>query len=626
MTEKTAERKLRAILSADAKGYSILMGEKEEEAVRVLVAHRQIIVTLIGKYQGRVIHTPGDNVLAVFGSVLNTVRCAVQIQKELKTVNRELPENQKMEFRIGINLGDIIEDAQTIHGNGVNIAARIEGLAEGGGICINETVYDNIKEKLSYGYEYLGERTVKNIKDPVKVYKILIEPEDAGKLIGKKNISGRLSKKAFIASIIAFALVATAAILHFFLRLPYIEPASIEKMAFTLPDKPSIAVLAFTNMGEDSEQLYLSDGIAEEIITSLSKTDQLLVIARNSSFTYRGESVKIKRVAEELGVRYVLEGSVRKSENRVRITAQLIDAIAGYHLWAERYDRDLKNIFAIQDDITMKIVTALQIHLTEGEQARMWSKNYKNIDIMLKHMEALSAWREGTEESHIRHGQLAREIIDMDPESSSGYMTLGWHYWHLAMVGKSPKESMAKAFKLANKAISLDESDAYSHALLGNCFLVMRKYEKAISIGERAIALDPNGAILQVLLGLSLSYADRLDEAIGYIKKGIRLNPFPPYYYYVHLGRCYCHQGQYEEALSEYKKALRRNPGAIINHIGLTVIYVLLDRQQEARAAAKKVLELDRNFSVEIASKAWPYKNPANIKLLVDALKRAGLK
>jgi adenylate cyclase len=626
MTEKTVNRKLRAILSADAKGYSILMGEKEEEAVYALAAHRQIIVTLIGNYQGRVVHTPGDNVLAVFGSVFNAVRCAVQIQKELKTANSELPENQRMEFRIGINLGDIIEDAETIHGNGVNIAARIEGLADGGGICISESVYDNIKEKLSYGYEYLGERTVKNIKDPLKVYKILMEPEDAGKLIRKNNISGRLFKKAFIASIIAFALVATAAIWHFFLRSPYIESASIEKMAFTLPDKPSIAVLDFANMGEDSEQFYLSDGIAEEIITGLSKTDQLLVIARDSSFTYKGGTVKIKRIAEELGVRYVLQGSVRKSENRVRITAQLIDAIAGYQLWAERYDRDLEDIFAIQDDITMKIVTALQIHLTEGEQARMWSKNYKSIDIMLKHMEALSAWREGTEESHIRHGQLAREIIDMDPESSYGYLTLGWHYWHLAMIGKSPKESMAEAFKLAKKAISLDESDAYSHALLGNIFLAMRQYEKAISIGERAIALDPNGAILHVLLGLSLSYADRLDEAIGYIKKGIRLNPFPSYYYYVHLARCYCHQGQYEEALSEYKKALRLNPEAIITHIGLTAIYVLLDREQEARAAAKKVLELDRNFSVEIASKAWPYKNPANIKRLVDALKRAGLK
>ena len=263
------------------------------------------------------------------------------------------------------------------------------------------------------------------------------------------------------------------------------------------------------------------------------------MIARNSTFTYKGKPVKVKQVAEELGVRYVLEGSVRKTEDRVRITAQLIDAISGHHLWAERYDRDLKDIFALQDEITIKIVTALEIELTEGEQARMWGKKDKNLDILLKRMEALSLWRKGTVESRIRQGQLAQEIIDMAPESPDGYRSLAWHNWYLFYTGKSPRKSIAKAFKLAQKTISLDESDARSYGLLGSVYLMMRQYEKAIVAGERSIELDPNGAMVHGLLGLTLSYAGRPDEGIKYLNKGIRLNPFPAYWYFIHLSRCY---------------------------------------------------------------------------------------
>ena len=624
-TDQKTIRKLRAILSADVKGYSLLMADNELATIDTLKSYRQKMTLLIQQHQGRVVDSPGDNILAEFASAVDAVKCAVKIQEELKERNAEFSEDRKMQFRIGINIGDVVQEGNRIYGSGVNVAARIEGLAEPGGICISRNAYDHIKDKLNFGYEYLGDHEVKNIKDPVRVYKVLMDLEDAGKLIGEKPkpSARKWVWPAFVAATIVLALIGY----QFYQKLsaPEFEPASIEKMAHPLPAKPSIAVLAFDNLSEDPKQEYFSDGISEEIITALSKTDHLFVIARNSSFTYKGKPVKVKQVAEELGVRYVLEGSVRKSEDRVRITAQLIDAIAGHHLWAKRYDRDLKDIFALQDEITMKIVTALQIKLTEGEQARMWGKRVGNIDLFLKRMESLSVFRKGTIESNIRYGQIAKEMIDMAPEDSLGYRCLGWHNWMNAMTGKSPRESIAKTFKLAKKALSLDESNALSHALLGNVYLLMRKYEKAIAAGERAVELEPNGAMIHGLLGMTLSYVGRPDEAIGYLKQGIRLNPFPAYWYFMNLGRCYLQKGQYEEALTEYKKALHRSPDSLINHRSLAAIYVLLDRQEEARAEAKKILAIDPNFSVERVSKAWPYKNPADLKFFADALRKAGL-
>ncbi len=307
MTEERAKRKLSAILSADVKGYSRLMGEDEFGTVRTLEAYREMIVEVIRNYSGRVVDSPGDNVLAEFSSVVDAVECAVEIQKELKVTNSELPQNRRMEFRIGINLGDVIEEGERIYGDGVNITARIEGLAEAGGICISRSVYDQVKNKIALGYEYLGEHDVKNISEPVPVYRILIEPDVSVLKTSKR---------------------------------------------YKLSNKPSIAVLPFDNISGDPEQEYFSDGITEEIITALSKVPKMFVIARNSTFTYKGKPVKVQQVSKELGVKYVLEGSVRKAGNRVRITAQLVDAITGHHLWAERYDRDLEDIFALQDEIT----------------------------------------------------------------------------------------------------------------------------------------------------------------------------------------------------------------------------------------------------------------------------------
>jgi adenylate cyclase len=399
--------------------------------------------------------------------------------------------------------------------------------------------------------------------------------------------------------------------------LPYTPP-------LPLPDKPSIAVLAFDNLSGDPEQEYFSDGLAENIITALSKVGELFVIARNSSFTYKGKPVKIQQISRELGVRYVLEGSVQKSGDRVRITAQLIDAKNGQHLWAENYDRDFKDIFEIQDEITMKIVASLRVKLTIGEGALVLAKRVKNLDVYLKSAQWTSAFEEGTHEGLLRSGQLAQEIIEMEPDHPIGYRLLGWYHYALAGLGVSPGENYKKAFMFGQKALSLDEYDGWSHALLSHIYLLGRKYDKAIESGRRSIEIFPNSAFVHGVFGRTLCKVGQLDEGIASIKKGLRLNPFPAYWYYTFLGSCYNQKGQHEDALVEYRKALQRAPEFFLIHGNLAITYALLDREEEARASAAKCLELAPKVSVGWLSKRFTQKNQAYSKLILDAARKAG--
>ena len=387
MTAKDVKRKLTAILSADVQGYSRLMGDDEVATVETITEYRETITSLVTQWEGRVVDSPGDNILAEFASVVDAVQCAVEIQQVLKSKNADLPENRRMVFRIGVNLGDVIQEGDRIYGDGVNIAARIEGLADGGGICISGSAYEQIENKLALGYEYLGEHSVKNIAKPIKVFKVPMEPRD----ISKEKRKGRPKRWlwAAVAAVVLF-LGITAAIFWNYYYLP--APVDIDpegKMTFALPKGPSIAVLPFDNMSEDPKQDYFCDGITETIIGALSHSKDLFVIARNSTFAYKGKSIDVRQVGRELGARYVLEGSIQKTGNRIRITAQLIDAKSGNHLWSERYDRDLKDIFALQDEITIKIMTALGVELLwEGEQTLSRVKGINNLDVFLKLMQA----------------------------------------------------------------------------------------------------------------------------------------------------------------------------------------------------------------------------------------------
>jgi adenylate cyclase len=627
---EVVKRKVTAILSADVQGYSRLMEEDEAATVQTLKARRELMTSFIEQHRGRVVDSPGDNLLAEFASVVEAVDCSVKIQEELKARNAELPEDRRMEFRVGIHLGDIIEDEGRIYGDGVNIAARIEGMAEAGGICVSRTAYDSIKNKLNLGFEYLGEHTVKNISGPVQVYRVLTDPEAVGSIVYKRRRDDPRHKRrsTIIGLLILIVGIGVFAIWNYYLRHPSVEPASVEKMAFPLPDKPSIAVLPFANMSGDPEQEYFSDGITEEIITALAKTPKLFVIARNSTFTYKGKPVKVQQVRQELGVKYVLEGSVQKAEDKVRITAQLVDAKTGNHLWAERYDRDLKDIFALQDEITFKVIAALQVKLTEGEQALIAAWGTDNFEVYAKFLKGQEYARRFNAEGNLLARKMAEEVIALDPGYPQGYRLLGTTHVMDVWFGftKSPRKSLAEALRLFQKVIAMYPSDAVTRGLRGFVYTMMRQHEKGIAELEKAIALNPNVAVNHAWLGFVLHLNGRHKEALVEIKKAIRLNPFPPNIYFLYLGHAYMYEGMYDQSIAAYKKALRVQPNNLFTHLRLAAAYSLSGREDEAHAEAAEVLRINPKLSLEHLSKTIPYKNKADTEYLINALRKAGLK
>jgi adenylate cyclase len=592
MSPESFKRKLTAILSADVKGYSRLMGENEAETVRTLTSYRKIMGELIQQHRGRVIDSPGDNILAEFASVVDAVQCSVAAQNEFKARNAELPENRRMVFRIGVNLGDVIEEEGRIYGDGVNIAARLEALADPGGICISKTAFDHIESKLPLGYQFLGEQTVKNIAKPVGAYKVLMEPR-----VFDRDERGE------------------------------VKTGRPDKPFLPLPDKPSIAVLPFLNMSDDPEQEYFSDGMSEDIITSLSHLPDLFVIARNSTFTYKGKSVNVQQVSRELGVKYILEGSVRKVGNRVRVTAQLIDGTKGHHLWAEHYDRQLEDIFAIQDELTFKILKELQVKLTDGEQARLYSRGTENIDAYLKVWQARSYFHHLDKGGNIAARQICEEVIALDPKWEVPYSLLGFTHWLDVAHGYSdnPEESVKKAFQYAQKAISLSES-AIAHALLSFMYLHTRQYDKALEEGEKSVALSPNSADVYAWYSNTLYLAGEPAKGISLAEKALRMNPFPPSWYYNMLGWCYGVLGDYGRAMQASEKAINIEPTNIRARLSLIVSYVMSGRKEEAYAQAQEVLSINPSFSIEHFSKNMPFKDHSETEHIVDALRKAGLK
>jgi len=404
--------------------------------------------------------------------------------------------------------------------------------------------------------------------------------------------------------------------------------ASKEKMAFPLPDKPSIAVLPFTNMSGDPKEDYFSDGITEEIITALSKVPYLFVIARNSTFTYKGKPVKVKQVSEELGVRYVLEGSVRKAGDKVRITAQLIDAISGHHLWADRYDRDIRDIFSLQDEITMKIITALQVKLTQGEQAAMIGKGTKNLEAFIKCLQSLASLLTHTKEGNALGRKLAEESIALDPKYPRPYVALAQTYMLDILLGttESPENSMAKALELLKKAITLDDSEAAAHGVLGYLYAMTGQYDKAIAEAERSVSLNPNDASNLTRMSFVLNNTGRAEEAVSVLKTVRRLNPTPPQAYYVQLSTAYRLTGQYKEAIETAKEALKHVPNNQLAYLQLVAVYSMAGQEQEARAAATEVMKINPKFSLEQYSKTLYFKNKADTEKTLEALRKAGLK
>ena len=634
MTPEKFKRKLAAILSADVKGYSRLMGEDEEGTIRTLKAYMEVITGFIQQHRGRVVATGGDSVLVEFASVVDAVRCAVGIQEELKDRNKELPEDRRMEFRVGVNLGDVVEEGDNILGDGVNVAARIESLAEGGGVCISGTVYDQIKNKLVLGYDYVGEQAVKNIKEPVRVYRVRMGPEVASaKLVEEKKPARKRLSKAVLAVLVLVVIAVGAVLYQFVLRPspPKTEVASKEKMAFPLPDLPSIAVLPFVNMSGDSKQEFLSDGITENIITGLSRVPRLFVIARNSTFIYKGKPMEVKQVSEELGVQYVLEGSVQRSGDRIRVTAQLIDALKGHHVWAERYDRDLTELFALQDEITVKILNAIRVKLTErglSSAAVPYAGGKQDLDCLLKFMEGQGYLQRANIEDINIARRIAEEAIATCPEPQKPYAQMAIIHMMDYLLGttKSPRESIDKAIELAQKSLAVDDTRAEDHARLGFLYGLRKEWDKAIAEGERGLALNPSGADVHHWYAATLTFAGRPEEAILLFEKAIRLNPFGPSRYFMGYGHALRGTGRFPEAVSAYKKSIKREPNNFLAHLFLTATYSIMGLEKEAQSEAEEVRRLNPKFSVDYFAKVSPYKDQTETDKIIAALRKAGLK
>ena len=629
MERQGEKRRLIAILAADVVGYSRLMGEDESGTVAQVKVHRkELIDPKIAEHDGRIVKLMGDGMLVEFASAVEAVQCAVEIQRAMAARNTDVPENKRIVFRVGINVGDVIVDGDDIHGDGVNVAARLEGLAEPGGICIRRAVRNQVRDKLPLKFEDMGEQEVKNIARPVRVFRVLLDEVEASTVAASPRKPIR-SWRGLAAAVGAFVVVAAAAGAWWWQPwLTRVEPASVERMAFALPDKPSIAVLPFDNLSGDPGQDSIADGFTESLITTLAQMPDLFVIARNSTFTYKGKPVPVKQVAEELGVRYVLEGSIQREGDTLRIAAQLIDALEGHHLWADSFDRDVNAIFAVQDEIIREIFTALQVELVAGEHGRVWQKGTDNFEAYLTWLQGWEHFKRQTKDDNAMARQLIQRAIDMDPGWAMPYTTLAWtHIFGARRIdwSDSPAESLKLAAEAAQKALALDDTYPGVYAALGGVHEVKGEIDQAIAYHEKAVALGPNISVYHAILAYNLTDAGQADEAIPLLKKAMRLSPTYQAWYLKTLGAAYNAVGRHEEAAEAYKQFLDRSPESTRGHPGLIVSYMWLGREDEAKGYAAELLRIKPKFSLESFRKRLTYKDQAYVERFLDALRKAGL-
>ena len=584
-----AKRTLLAILAADVVGYSRLMGDDERATLDTLNTYRDVFRMHISGHKGRVVDTAGDSVFAVFESVVEATQCAVEIQSELDQRNSILPESRKMLFRIGINLGDVIEqDDGTIYGDGVNVAARLESLAEPGGAIISENAYRQVEGKTDLGFQDIGEHEVKNIARPVRGYRVFVDE-----------------------------------------RIAPVAPSETRAIS----ENPSIAVLAFENLSGDADQEYFADGIAEDLITELSRLRWLQVTARNSSFTYKGQAVDVRQVGRDLGVRYVVEGSVRKGGDRARITAQLIDAATGNHIWADRYDGDLSDIFALQDEITGTLVAALQVEVGEFERERAHRNPPGSLDAWESYQRGMwHLWRISANDL-AEARQLFQRAADLDPNfaqpvAAAGY-TLVLEVSHA--LTDSPLENLEQALSLANKAIALDDREAMAHFTLGRVQSTRGEYVEAIAELKSAIDLNPSLALAHYGLAFALITTGQLEQSISESDTAIRLSPRDPLAWAFFGVRATARflLGDYEEAVKDSQRAVRHPGSTFWAYASLASALALLDRREEAKIALDKVLEINPDFTSDTVLEVYSPFDPEALRPVlakwIDGLRMAGL-
>ena len=587
MPEDRVDRRLAAIFAGDIAGYSRLMGFDEEGTLRQVKAHRKELVDpKITEHRGRIVKTTGDGMLVEFVSVVDAVRCAVDIQRGMAERNAEVPTDKRIEFRIGLNVGDIISDANDIYGDGVNVAARLEALADPGGIMVSSVVHDQVRDKLSFGFEDMGEQTVKNIARPIGVHRVsLVE--------STPSVTFRSTEAA--------------------------EPSTA--------NRPSIAVLPFANISGDPEQEYFADGISEDIITGLSKLRWFFVIARNSSFAYKGKAVDVTRVSRELGVRYVLEGSVRKGGNRVRITAQLIDASTGNHIWADRYDGDLADVFALQDEITKKVVAAIEPKLLEAEGVRSQGRSSEDLDAWDMVMQTNSLlWRLTKIDIDAAIAML-RLAIERYPNYAPAHSMLAIALLFRAIsVGVAHSQDMKEAALLASRATELDDNDPWAHLALGwTAFLRRRSHDARVEY-QRALDINPNFAAARGHLGMALACDGQSDTAIHQLEQALRMSPHDPQNIFVYTGLAVAHYlaGNYPDAVDFGHKAVQQRPGFTGGHRIYVASLAQAGQIEEARSALDRLKELQPEISIAWIQQNSPYTAGPLVKLL-DGMRKAGL-
>jgi adenylate cyclase len=655
------ERKLTAILCADVYGYSRLMGGDEEATLVTLTAHRKIIDSLIAQHHGRFVNSAGDSVLAEFASVVEAMNCAVDIQTALKAENAKLPAERRMEFRIGVNLGDVMVEGDQIYGDGINIAARLESLADPGGICISGKVYEEVRSRLPLSYEGLGEQTVKNIAHPVHVWRVLLNgttPDRETRRIPRKYWRGAVLSLTGLAIIVGTIVLAQHVSLKPRSSHASPPPSAVLPILPTVqsppafPDKPSIAVLPFANVSGDPAQEYFSDGVTDQLIADLSKLPDLFVIDRNSSFTYKGKPVKVQEVSRELGVRLVLEGSARKTPNGVRIAVQLVDATTGANIWAERFDRPLRDIFAVQDEIVQKIVTTVDLEFKLGERGiPQWVRTH-GTDNLEAFDDALRGTWYGwsmTQEGNAKARAMFAKAIELDPKYADAYVGMGrtyfedvWNGWmevsKAPSVGspdivKSQQRALEHSSEMVQKAIALDDSLPGAYQLLSQLDLYRgRHYERSIADAERAVALDPNSASGYFLLAQEQAFAGKPEDAIESANKAIRLDPRNRDLYLVTVAWSYNLMGRYSEAVPLLKLHLARYPNQIAAHYNLAVAYVELEKMDEARAQVAEMLRISPQLTLEGFKHAeehgvgYPLKDRALAARELADVAKAGLK
>jgi adenylate cyclase len=584
------ERRLAAVLAADVAGYSRLMGVDEEGTLARLKAIRKELIDLtIAKHRGRIVKTTGDGMLVEFASALDAVRGAVEVQRGMAERSATVPQNRRIEVRIGIHVGDIIIDDNDIFGDGVNIAARLEGLAEPGGVCMSNDAYRQVRGKLDIVCDDMGPQQLKNIAEPMQAWRIRLTGQTASAVQPGETAS--------------------------------------ESQPLPLPDKPSIAVLPFQNMSGDQEQEYFADGMVEDIITALSRFKWMFVIARNSTFTYKGRSVDIKQVGRELGVRYILEGSVRKAADRVRITAQLIDAETGAHIWADRYDRALHDVFALQDEITLSTVAAIEPSVRQAEIERAKRKRPENLDAYDLVLRATPLVDTGMPEGALKAVPLLERALQLDPDYALAHGQTAFCNEILYLRAGRREENRTIAIEHAHTAIALGPDDApslvYAAIAIG---LVEHNRPLALETFEAALTISPSAAWAYCWGSLILGWGAEADQAIEWGERGIRLSPFDPWITAALHGISMGHflRGRFEEAASAAQRAIRSKPGFSVSHMFLAAALSKLGRAKDANAAARRVIQLQPNFSCNGQCSAIGCV-PALATPLIEAMRAAGL-